>query len=142
MNRPEAKDFKQEGKASIASAVQSTERIGYGSILGPQFSLSLLFTGVCHLLEYMAVPVRLPTSSEKQLKAHTRPANRRWSVTKPASWAASKAGTLWGSLLHKLWHPYQQAHNTASLSLKSIFLKQEINKTKAWGPAFKQWQML
>ena len=85
MNHLEAKDFKQEGKASIASAVQSTERIGYGSILGPQFSLSLLFTGVCHLLEYMAVPVRLPTSSEKQLKVHTRPADRRWSVTKPAS---------------------------------------------------------
>lgn len=79
MNRLEAKDLKQEGKASTASAVQSTERIGYGSIPGPQFSLTLLFTGVCHLLEYMAVPVRLPASSENQLKAHTRPADRRWS---------------------------------------------------------------
>ena len=64
---------------SLASAVQSTERLGYGSILGPQFSLSLLFTGICHLLECMAAPVRLLTSSEKQVKAHTRPADRRWS---------------------------------------------------------------
>lgn len=69
-------------------------------------------------------------------------ASRQEMVTKSASWAASKARTLWGLLLHKLWHPCQQAHNTASLSLESIFLKQERNKRKAWGPVFKQWQML
>ena len=31
-------------------------------------------------------------------------ASRQEMVTKSASWAASKARTLWGLLLHKLWH--------------------------------------
>lgn len=38
-----AKGFKQEGKASITSAIQIMMRIGYGSTLGPQFEMLLFF---------------------------------------------------------------------------------------------------
>lgn len=117
MNHLVAKGFKQGGKASITSAVQSTMRIGYAPTLGPQFSLLLLFTDICHLLEYVSVPARFSTSLEKQLKAH---AQQTWDGHK-ACFLSSKAGTLWGSLLQKLWHPCRARVQHRSLAPGKYF---------------------
>lgn len=72
MNHLAAKGFKQEGEASIISAAQSMTGTGYGSILGPRFSMLLLFTAICHLLVCVPVPVQLPIWLEKELKARAQ----------------------------------------------------------------------
>ena len=57
-------------------------------------------------------------------------------VTKPASWAA-RQGPYEACSSRNSDIPAEQGHNIGSLSLESIFLKQEGNERKAWGPASK-----
>lgn len=80
----------------------------------------------------MAVPVSLPTSMENELRAID-------------GHKACFLGSNQGKDLLRLAHPQirdspEQECNTASLSLESIFLKQEGNESKAWGPMSKQQQ--
>lgn len=120
------KGFKQGVKASITSAIQSMMRIGHGSTLGPRFSLLVLFTDILHLLAARVCDCHNETFN------FTGKSSKQEMVTKPASWAANKARTpIEAHSSTNCDIPAKQGHSTASLSLKSIFLKQEVNESKA-----------
>lgn len=87
MNRLVAKGFKQGGQASITSAIQRMLKIGYGSTLGPQFSLLFLCTVILHLSAARVWGCHSETFyfTGKSIKCEM--------VTQPDSWAANKART-------------------------------------------------
>lgn len=131
MNHLVVKGFKQGGKASITSAVQSimrTVRLHSGTTV---FIVAIVVYTYSNMpsARVCGCPSETPNFTEKNSSKHTPRGNEM--LTKPASGAAGKARTLRGSLIHKLRHPAGQGLNTASLFLESIFLKQETSENKA-----------